>query len=219
MEQKSRFPMDILISEWKPTRTLTIKYGNILVGMLPWTVTLSTAWRTSAMMKKKFPMKKDLIIRPAKTLGPGVVPFLIAIPSAFITSTFMKFFIESPIMFNDEKCPTCVQVRGGSIQCCTGVIVPYAATIFVTTFTSMVQLKQFKPPKIEPKDGIGRIINTFSIMKPLFKETGSMMWKHSSILGFSLVAQFVLNMFYVSQFQNEWFAIENILYEKSAILN
>ena len=44
-------------------------------------------------------------------------------------------------------------------------------------------------------------------------------WKNRSIVGYSIVAQFALNMFYVSKFQSEWLTIQNILYEKSAIMN
>ena len=194
------------------------------MGALPWTVTFPTAYRISAQMKKKYPMKKDLRIRPMANLGPGIVPFILAIPCAISTCAFMKFLIERSVLFDEVKCPICVQIRGGCIQCCSGVLVPFVTTVIVATFTSMVQLKQFNQINskiIDPtkEKGIGRLINTFRIMKPFLKESLNMGWKNRSILGFSLAAQLCLNNFYVSNLQSEWFAIENILYEKSAILN
>ena len=44
-------------------------------------------------------------------------------------------------------------------------------------------------------------------------------WKNRSIVGYSMVAQFALNMFFVSKFQSEWFTMQNIIYKKSAIMN
>ena len=222
MEQNGRNSIDILISEWKPTRTFTLKHGSWFVGILPWAVTFPTAYRISGMMKKKYPIKKDLRIRPSVTpLGPAVVPFILAIPCAITTTAFMKFLVEQSVFFDEVKCPICVQIRGGCIQCCTGVLVPYVTTVLVGTFTSMVQLKQFKPYSDDPKDReIGRrLLNTFRTMKPYLKESVNMGWQTRSILGFNLAAQLCLNMFYVSSLQSEWFTIENILYEKSTMLN
>ena len=94
MEENGRNSIDILISEWKPTRTFTLKHGSWFVGILPWAVTFPTAYRISGMMKKKYPIKKDLRIRPMTPLGPAVVPFILAIPCAITTTAFMKFLVE-----------------------------------------------------------------------------------------------------------------------------
>ena len=201
--------------------------------MLPWTVTLPTASRTSAILKNKLAMqKKDLRIRPTPW-RPGLIPGLIAMSGALLTEKVMKKCVEKTVLFDEKDCPLCVQLRGGSLQCLTGVFAPYLITVSAVTFSIFWQRKQFevqnvlrlfwdnrkgkwfKQPKLKPKE----YEREWKTLGKVIKEIGKIGWKNRSIIGYSMVAQFALNVFYVSQLQSEWFTIQNNIYKKSAIMN
>ena len=212
MEQKNIAPLKLLISEWTESRTFTLKYGALFVAMLPWTVTIPTATRTKRMLKNIMSKKKDLKIRP-QLMSPGILPGFIAMSAALMTERLMKNFIEKPIIFDEKDCPLCIQLRGGSLQCVTGVFVPYVITVSALTFSTYEQpkklIKKLKESRRVEWKTLARIMNDI-------RKVG---WKNRSIVGYSMVAQFALNMFFVSKFQSEWFTMQNIIYKKSAIMN
>ena len=208
MEQKNIAPIKLLISEWTPTKTFYLKYGSYLVAMLPWTVTIPTASRTRAMLKNKTAMKKDLRIRPTPWSPPGLIPGMITIAASLMTEKLVRKYLEKTVIFDEIDCPLCIQLRAGNLQCFTGVFAPYILTVSAMTFST------FYIPLLAKEYGrkgknLGEVIN----------EIRKIGWKNRSIVGYSIVAQFALNMFYVSKFQSEWLTIQNILYEKSAIMN